>query len=227
MTEWEEDDRERRARRRAARDTCALTSFVHAHNECGSKDRFGSNITTSSVSSIRTKNTFLEVSDELERLEMQRMRSNRSRSLPPDLEPQVEENQVWITSFILEQLTSLTTPPMSALATPQVAECATRRRAKHAPLLEEQEKRGRLFVGGLAIASTDESLRTHFAPYGDLVEANVILDKRSKNSRGFGFVAFRDGYVPPRVLTDEHVIDGKVAGVRLYGSEPAKPKIAL
>ena len=75
----------------------------------------------------------------------------------------------------------------------------------------------RLFVGGLAPETTDTSLRAHFEPYGELVEAAVILDKRSKQSRGFGFIAFAFGRVPPNILTDEHVIDDKVVGIRLYG----------
>jgi hypothetical protein len=75
----------------------------------------------------------------------------------------------------------------------------------------------RLFVGGLAPETTDSSLRMHFGKYGTLVEAAVILDKRSKQSRGFGFIAFQFGLVPEYILSDEHVIDGKGVGIRLYG----------
>jgi hypothetical protein len=75
----------------------------------------------------------------------------------------------------------------------------------------------RLFVGGLAPETTDESLRMHFEKYGKLIESSVILDKRSKQSRGFGFLAFQFGIVPEYILSDQHVIDGKSVGIRLYG----------
>ena len=88
---------------------------------------------------------------------------------------------------------------------------------KPAPVVVVPESNRRLFVGGLAPETTDSSLRAHFESYGELVEAAVILDKRSKQSRGFGFIAFALGHVPPNILSDEHVIDGKPVGIRIYG----------
>ena len=48
----------------------------------------------------------------------------------------------------------------------------------------------KLFVGGLAWATNDETLAAHFAPFGDVVEAKVITDRESGRSRGFGFVTY-------------------------------------
>lgn len=48
----------------------------------------------------------------------------------------------------------------------------------------------KLFVGGLASETTDESLRAAFEPFGELTEARVILDRETRRSRGFGFVRF-------------------------------------
>lgn len=86
----------------------------------------------------------------------------------------------------------------------------------------DPNSKDRLFVGGLAPETTDAALHEHFRKYGELSEAAVILDKRSKLSRGFGFVAFVDGKVPQILLDETHVIDGKEVGVRLYGSSPAR-----
>lgn len=61
---------------------------------------------------------------------------------------------------------------------------------------ESPGKHSRLFVGGLSPETTNDSLRALFSSYGDLEEASVILDKRTKLSRGFGFIAFINGYVP-------------------------------
>jgi RNA recognition motif-containing protein len=46
----------------------------------------------------------------------------------------------------------------------------------------------KLFVGGLAWATTDDSLKTLFAQAGNVVSATVIKDKYSGKSKGFGFV---------------------------------------
>ena len=46
----------------------------------------------------------------------------------------------------------------------------------------------KLFVGGLSYSTTSESLRQHFAQCGTVESANVITDRMSGDSRGFGFV---------------------------------------
>jgi cold-inducible RNA-binding protein len=46
----------------------------------------------------------------------------------------------------------------------------------------------KLYVGGLSYSTTDDSLRTAFSEAGTVESANVILDRMSGRSRGFGFV---------------------------------------
>ena len=46
----------------------------------------------------------------------------------------------------------------------------------------------KLFVGGLSWDTTDDSLKNFFASAGTVVTANVIKDKYTGKSRGFGFV---------------------------------------
>ena len=48
----------------------------------------------------------------------------------------------------------------------------------------------KLFVGNLSWGTTDEDLRTTFAPYGDIEDAVVLKDRDTGRSRGFGFVTF-------------------------------------
>lgn len=50
----------------------------------------------------------------------------------------------------------------------------------------------KLFVGGLAWATTDETLRAGFESFGPVSEAKVILERDSGRSRGFGFVTFEN-----------------------------------
>lgn len=46
----------------------------------------------------------------------------------------------------------------------------------------------KLFVGGLSWDTTDATLSDFFAQAGTVVSANVITDKMTGKSRGFGFV---------------------------------------
>lgn len=46
----------------------------------------------------------------------------------------------------------------------------------------------KLYVGGLAYQTTEDSLRAAFAQAGNVVSAVVIKDKFSGQSKGFGFV---------------------------------------
>lgn len=65
----------------------------------------------------------------------------------------------------------------------------------------------KLFIGSLAWATTDESLKEHFASIGPVVSASVIKEKMTGRSKGFGFVEY------------ENETDAKTAVEKLNGSE--------
>ena len=46
----------------------------------------------------------------------------------------------------------------------------------------------KLFVGSLAWATNDDSLKDFFAAAGTVVSASVIMDRETNRSKGFGFV---------------------------------------
>jgi len=48
----------------------------------------------------------------------------------------------------------------------------------------------RLFVGGLAWATSDDTLRAAFEAFGPVTDSKVIMDRETGRSRGFGFVTF-------------------------------------
>lgn len=48
----------------------------------------------------------------------------------------------------------------------------------------------KLFVGNLPFAMNDDQLREIFAAHGNVVSANIVIDKYAKRSKGFGFVEF-------------------------------------
>ncbi len=65
----------------------------------------------------------------------------------------------------------------------------------------------KLFVGSLAWATNDDSLRDFFAGVGTVLSANVIVDRETNRSKGFGFV---------EMSTDE---EAKAAIEQLNGKE--------
>ena len=48
----------------------------------------------------------------------------------------------------------------------------------------------KLFVGSLSWNTTDQSLREFFSSVGNVVSAQVIMDRQTGRSRGFGFVEY-------------------------------------
>lgn len=46
----------------------------------------------------------------------------------------------------------------------------------------------RLYVGNLAYSVTSEQLQNLFAAHGEVVEVNMITDRDTGRSKGFGFV---------------------------------------
>ena len=46
----------------------------------------------------------------------------------------------------------------------------------------------KLFVGNLSFNTTENDLQDAFAPHGTVIEANLVVDRTTSRSRGFGFV---------------------------------------
>jgi RNA recognition motif-containing protein len=55
-------------------------------------------------------------------------------------------------------------------------------------MMQEDSMQKKLYVGGLSYSVTDEQLRNLFAAHGTVESANVVRDRSSDTSRGFGFV---------------------------------------
>jgi RNA recognition motif-containing protein len=78
-----------------------------------------------------------------------------------------------------------------------------------------------LYVGNLPFGTTDEDLRQAFAQYGTVVKAQVIMDRETGRSRGFGFVEMGDG-------AEEAInaMNGAQFGGRTLTVNEAKPREA-
>jgi RNA recognition motif-containing protein len=75
----------------------------------------------------------------------------------------------------------------------------------------EMEMSKKIFVGGLSWNTSDASLRQAFGEYGDIVEAQVVLDRETQRSRGFGFVTFGDAKAAQDAIAamDGRDLDGR------------------
>ncbi|MFA6518824.1 MAG: RNA-binding protein [Candidatus Shapirobacteria bacterium] len=73
----------------------------------------------------------------------------------------------------------------------------------------------KLFVGNLPFSMTDDQFQQLFAAFGTVVSANIVIDKYSQRSKGFGFVEFE---------TDEAAVAAMQA---LDGSEQQGRNIAV
>lgn len=71
-----------------------------------------------------------------------------------------------------------------------------------------------LVVLGLPWTTTEETMRTYFEQYGEVVMVQVKTDKSGK-SRGFGFVRFAKSSIQNKLLSMRHFIDGRWCDVRV------------
>ncbi|XP_074588696.1 uncharacterized protein LOC141844557 [Curcuma longa] len=73
---------------------------------------------------------------------------------------------------------------------------------------------GKIFVGGVAWDTAEETFSRHFRKYGEITDSVIMKDKNTLMPRGFGFVTFADPSIIDKVLEDEHVIDGRTVEVK-------------
>jgi RNA recognition motif-containing protein len=62
----------------------------------------------------------------------------------------------------------------------------------------------RIYVGNLKYSVTDDALRELFSEYGEVASADVIKDKFSGQSKGFGFVDMPDDRAAEQAISNLH-----------------------
>jgi len=76
-------------------------------------------------------------------------------------------------------------------------------------------------VGGLAINTSEADFRRHFEQYGPITDAQIMIDRETGRSRGFGFITYDSEATVEKVITLKHDISGKLVDVKK--AEPKKP----
>jgi len=81
----------------------------------------------------------------------------------------------------------------------------------------------KLYVGNLSYNVTNESLSAMFSSFGTVDSAQVIMDRETNRSKGFGFVEMSSG---PEADAAIQALDGKDNDGRNLKVNEAKPKEA-
>jgi cold-inducible RNA-binding protein len=77
----------------------------------------------------------------------------------------------------------------------------------------------KLYVGNLTYETTDGDLQNLFTPYGAVLSAQVIMDRKTGRSKGFGFVEMDEGDEAQAVITvlNGHEVNGHTLTVNEAG----------
>jgi RNA recognition motif-containing protein len=82
----------------------------------------------------------------------------------------------------------------------------------------------KIYVGNLSFNSTEDQLRDLFAQYGTVSSVNVIMDRDTGRSRGFGFVEMESGADEAIRSLDNQDLDGRSLSVN--EARPREPRRA-
>ncbi len=78
----------------------------------------------------------------------------------------------------------------------------------------------KLYVGGIAYATTQDGLRDYFAQAGQVTSASIIMDKMTGRSKGFGFVEMSTDEEAANAVT---MFNGKEFDGRVLTVNEARP----
>lgn len=83
-----------------------------------------------------------------------------------------------------------------------------------------------LFIGSLAYATTDDSLKAFFETIGEVTSARVVTDRETGRSKGFGFVEYADEANNQKAVDELNgkELDGRAINVNLARPKEDRPR---
>lgn len=78
-----------------------------------------------------------------------------------------------------------------------------------------------IYVGNLSYSSTEDSVRQHFAQFGEVSAVRIIQDRETGRSRGFGFVEMPNDEEAKAAIA---ALDGKDVDGRPVKLNEAQPR---
>lgn len=79
----------------------------------------------------------------------------------------------------------------------------------------------RIYVGNLPYTVNNDQLAQLFAPYGEVSDVNVVTDRDTGRSKGFGFVDIADDAAARQAIAD---LNGRQMGDRTLTVNEARPR---
>jgi RNA recognition motif-containing protein len=79
----------------------------------------------------------------------------------------------------------------------------------------------KIYVGNLSYSVTDEDLKAAFGPFGTVDSADVIMDRSTGRSKGFGFVEMSNDAEAKAAITG---LNGKDLDGRSMNVNEARPR---
>jgi RNA recognition motif-containing protein len=79
----------------------------------------------------------------------------------------------------------------------------------------------KIYVGNLSYSTSDQDIRTAFGQFGSVETADVILDRSTGRSKGFGFVEMPDASEAKAAIDG---LNGKDLDGRALNVNEAKPR---
>ena len=80
-----------------------------------------------------------------------------------------------------------------------------------------------IYVGNLAYSVSDDELREAFAAFGEVSRANVITDRETGRSKGFGFVEMPDNTQAEAAINALNEKDLSGRPIRVNEAKPSGP----
>ncbi len=81
----------------------------------------------------------------------------------------------------------------------------------------------KIYVGNLAYSVDNEKLSEIFSQFGEVEEANVIMDKFSGRSKGFGFVTFGSDEAGQKAISELNGKDFEGRELKVSEAKPMDP----
>lgn len=78
-----------------------------------------------------------------------------------------------------------------------------------------------IFIGNLSFSTTEEELHAEVAAFGEVTSVNIIMDRDTGRSRGFGFVEMANSDEAQAAIAS---LNGKQVGGRALTVNEARPR---
>ena len=80
----------------------------------------------------------------------------------------------------------------------------------------------KIFISNFGFNVEEDDLREFFTPYGEVLSAEVVRDRATGKSKGFGFVVMKDAVAARQAISELH--EGRVEGniVKVMEARPEK-----